>query len=195
MASAAILAGGRSRRLGGVDKSRLVVDGRTILDRQLDALSAVADDVMLVGAQADRADARCRLVPDDAPDLGPLGGLDTALRAMRDDVLLVVACDMPFVTSALFAHLLAQAKDVDAVVPRTARAYHPLCAVYTAACRAVVRRHLDARQLAVRTILEALRVRVVGPEELAGLGDPDHLLANVNTPAELRDLAAIAHNL
>ena len=48
MASAAILAGGRASRFGGRDKSALVVGGRSILDRQVEELAQVADDVMLV---------------------------------------------------------------------------------------------------------------------------------------------------
>ena len=49
MHSAAILAGGGATRFGGRNKSALVVDGATMLDRQLDALAPVTDDVMIVG--------------------------------------------------------------------------------------------------------------------------------------------------
>ena len=51
--TAAILAGGRARRFGGRDKSGLVVDGRSILERQLDELARVARDIVVVrGADA-----------------------------------------------------------------------------------------------------------------------------------------------
>src|SRR5262245_33737265 len=131
MASAAILAGGRARRFGGRDKSALVVDGRSILERQLAELTAISDDVFLAGARADTAvPPGIRVVFDREPDCGPLGGLDGALAAARDEILLVLACDMPFVTRPFLAHLLAAARGVDAVVPRTEHGYHPLCAVY-----------------------------------------------------------------
>jgi molybdopterin-guanine dinucleotide biosynthesis protein A len=195
MASAAILAGGQARRLGGVDKSRLIVDGRTILDRQIDVLRGLSDDLMLVGALPDRADPRCRLVEDGSPGLGPLAGLDAALEAMHSDVLLVVACDMPFITRPLMQRLLDLAPGVDAVVPRSNRGHHPLCAIYAASCRPVVRQQLEARHLAVHATLARLRVREAGADELAGLGDLDHLLANVNTAAELHGVTAATHNL
>ncbi|HEV3140712.1 MAG TPA: NTP transferase domain-containing protein, partial [Vicinamibacterales bacterium] len=53
--SAAILAGGRATRFGGRDKSAIVIDpqeGRTILDRQIDALRPLTDDIMIVGRPA-----------------------------------------------------------------------------------------------------------------------------------------------
>ena len=63
--SAAILAGGQATRFGGRDKSALLVDGRTILDRQLAALAPLTDDLMIVGdrdvaARAIRAARRSR---------------------------------------------------------------------------------------------------------------------------------------
>ena len=51
----------------------------------------------------------------------------------RGDPTIVVACDMPFVSAPLLGHLLRSLDDADAVVPRTERGYHPLCAVYARA--------------------------------------------------------------
>src|SRR3954463_4914198 len=98
MKSAAILAGGRSTRFGGRDKSALIVDGRTILDRQLAALTPLTDDVMIVGGGA--APAPHRYVADSVPGGGPLGGLHAALTAARGDTLFLAACDMPYLTTA-----------------------------------------------------------------------------------------------
>src|SRR3954470_4123148 len=78
--SAAILAGGRATRFGGRDKSALIVDGRTILDRQLAALTPLTGDVMIVGGAAP---APHRRIADCVPGCGPLGGLHAALTAAR----------------------------------------------------------------------------------------------------------------
>ena len=200
MASAAILAGGRAKRYGGRDKSALVVDGRSILDRQLTELSPVAGDVMVVvGAGADPgarfsgvSGSAVRVVHDRIPDSGPLGGLDAALAAARDEPLIVVAGDMPFVTAALFGYLLTLAAGADAVVPRTERGYHPLCAVYTRACQGVIGERLESRRLKMIDFLDAVRLRVVTAAELDALGDRHRLLTNVNTPAEYDGIGARA---
>src|SRR3989442_9925793 len=116
MRSIAILAGGRATRFDGRDKSALVVDGRTILDRQLDELSSLSDDVMIVGnnregARAFQASVALRTVPDIVPGCGPLGGLHAALTAARGDAVFVVACDMPYVTAAFADYLFSLAGD------------------------------------------------------------------------------------
>lgn len=181
----AILAGGRARRFGGRDKSTILIRGRAILDRQIAEAMLVTDDVMLVGAVPgpDRTTA-VRPVQDRVPGSGPLAGLDAALAAARDEHVAVIACDMPFVSAALLAFMLDRAGAWDAVVPRTERGYHPLCAVYARACGAAVARHLAEGRLRMLDLLDELRVRAVSVAELGAFGNPDRLLANVNTPAE-----------
>lgn len=189
--TAAILAGGAARRFGGRDKSALVVEGRPILDRQLEVLAALTDDVLVVGGAAARAAGRARAVPDRVPECGPLGGLYTALLESRRDATLVVACDMPYLSAPLLGHLLACAASADIVVPRTGGGYHPLCAVYARACLEPAARRLAGRRLAMLDLLGDVRVRVVAARELERFGDPDRLLANVNTPDDYRQLEAL----
>ena len=195
--TAAILAGGRATRFDGHDKSALVVSGRTILDRQIAELSQVASDLLIVGGES-RAGVPegVRHVADQVPGCGPLGGLHAALSAARGAAVLVVACDMPFLSAPLLRHLLTLADGapggdvVDIVVPRTERGYHPLCAVYTRACLEPIARRLADGRLTLVALLDDVRVRVVTAEALAAFGDPDRLLANVNTPLEYRDIEA-----
>jgi molybdopterin-guanine dinucleotide biosynthesis protein A len=182
MPSAAILAGGHGRRFGGRDKSALLVGGRSILERQIDVLSEISDDVLIVGGGHG--------VPDRVPDCGPLGGLDAALASARHDLLVLVACDMPFLRADFLKALLSMAHGVDAVVPRSRRGYHPLCAVYARSCHTTVQERLAARQLAMMALLEPLRVRAMEAHQIESFGLPDPL-ANMNTAAEFDDLAAV----
>jgi molybdopterin-guanine dinucleotide biosynthesis protein A len=177
MFSAAILAGGRATRLGGRDKSALLIDGRTILDRQIEMLSTVADDVAVVRE-------------DLVPGCGPLGGVHTALTRARHHVVFVLACDMPYVTAPFAAYLLSLADAADVVVPRTDRGYHPLCAAYRRTCVEPIGRRLADGRFRMMEIFSDVRVREVSAGELDRFGDRDRLLANVNTPAELADLEA-----
>ena len=195
MFSAAILIGGNATRFDGRDKSALLVDGRTILSRQLAALAAVAPDdemdVMLVGGSPKHDLPRVRHVADVVPGRGPLGGVQAALAAARGPATLMLACDMPFVTAPLVRHLFSlagaaarTAEGADVVVPRTERGYHPLCAVYTRACLEPAARRLARGELKLTGLFDEVRVRVVTTEALAAFGDPDRLLANVNTSTE-----------
>jgi molybdopterin-guanine dinucleotide biosynthesis protein A len=180
MHSVAILAGGRATRLGGRDKSALVVDGRTILEAQLAALSPLTSDLLII-----------RAADDVVPGCGPLGGLHAALSKARGDAVFAIACDMPYVTTALAAYLLSLAPGVDVVVPKTARGYHPLCAVYARTCLDAVTRRLGERRLKLIDLFDEVRTREVTSEELGHFGDCDRLFTNVNTPAEYAGLEAV----
>jgi molybdenum cofactor guanylyltransferase len=178
MYSAAILAGGRATRFGGRDKSALIVDGRTILERQLDVLRSAAEEVFVVR-------------DDIVPGCGPMGGVHTALTRARGEAVFVIACDMPYTTAPLIAWLLTLAREADAVVPRTERGYHPLCAVYCRSCLEPIARRLADGRVKMTDMFSDVRVREVSGEELAAFGDCDRLLANVNTPADFASLEAL----
>ena len=192
--SAAILAGGRARRYGGRDKGALVVDGRSIRERQIGELGAIAGDILIVGssgqirqgAAPDRPPVR--VVADRVPGCGPLGGLHTALIEAAFGTLVVVACDMPYLSGALLRHLAALTEEADIVVPRTEHGYHPLCAAYTRACLEPAARRLADGRLKLVDLFEDVRVRSVGVEELHAFGDIRRLLANVNSPEDHREL-------
>jgi molybdenum cofactor guanylyltransferase len=203
MASAAILTGGRATRFGGRDKSALLVNGQPILQRQLMELAQVADDILIVGAPdgARPGGSNTRAAPqvngivpraivDIIPGCGPLGGIHAALSEAKSDAVFVVACDMPYVAAAFVSYLLGLARDADAVIPRTERGYHPLCAAYTRACLEPVARRLAHGQLKTIDVTLDVRTRIVTPEELDRFGGGATLLANVNTPDEYADLAA-----
>ena len=173
----------------------------SIVDRQIGELSQLADDIMIVGwseARKPRITRRpgttsssIRIVADRIKDSGPLGGLDAALAAAKSDAVIVLACDMPFVTARFLEYLISVARDAEAVVPRTKRGYHPLCALYTRGCRAAVARSLAEGRLAMVELLETIRVRAVEEHEIERFGQSDRLLANVNSPAEFDELEAL----
>jgi molybdopterin-guanine dinucleotide biosynthesis protein A len=195
MPTVAILNGGQARRFDGRDKSALVIEGQSILERQLEALDGLTDDVLLVGAgwptgiarEDDGASLPVRLVPDRVANGGPLAGLDAALHAARHATVLLLACDMPHVTPALLRRLTTIGPESDAVVPRTERGYHPLCAGYTRNCGPAVERRLASGQRRMLDLLDELRVHPLDRAELDALGG-DRLLANINTAAEYATL-------
>jgi molybdopterin-guanine dinucleotide biosynthesis protein A len=196
MASVAILAGGRARRFGGTDKTALHVGGMTVLERQLAAARPLTTDILLVGSRRTTMPPDVRAIADRVSGAGPLAGLDAALHAARDPVVVLLAGDMPGITTALLEYLAAGASGAEAVVPSTERGYHPLCAAYTRDAAAAVADALARGEHRMLDLLAHLRVRTVGPEELARIGRPDRLLANLNTAADLNELETLlAHKL
>jgi molybdenum cofactor guanylyltransferase len=184
--TAAILAGGQARRLGGRDKSALRVGAASILEHQLSIVRELTPHILIVGREQPHPEQPdVRTVPDRVPGAGALGGLYTALIEARTDQVVVLACDMPFVTTpflSLLASLGDQNVEADVVLPRDERGRHPLCASYRTRVAPRLKRHIDAGELRVREAVNELHVREVGPDQLAAYNQAGRLLLNVNTP-------------
>jgi molybdopterin-guanine dinucleotide biosynthesis protein A len=182
--TAAILAGGRASRFGGTDKSALVIGRSRINQRELAAMSPVASEILIISNAAARYPGLgIPVVGDRVAGAGPLGGIYTALVSARHPWVLIVACDMPFVSTMLFETLVgAIDDDADAVVPRSARGLEPLCAMYAQRAAPILKRRLEAHEWRVGEMIAELRVREIAGAALAGLEDDGRLFENVNTP-------------
>lgn len=185
MWTAAILAGGQSRRLGGRNKASLQVGGASVLDHQLARLRRVVDRTIIIAN--DREAFRASGVPviqDLTPDAGALGALYTAVHAARTDRTLVMACDMPFVSEPLLAFLVEAGRTADIVIPRTARGYEPLCATYSRRSAGELLRLVEEKRFTLSEValIPGLTIRELGPDELKPFGPEEVLFFNINTP-------------
>lgn len=185
MITAAILAGGRARRLGGRSKGALPIGQLRIADRQLAVLRELTDRLIIVTDRREPYEALgLPIVADLVPGKGPLGGLYTAVLTSPTEHTLVVACDMPFLDARFLEHLVSRAAGVDVAVPRTPDGLQPLCAVYARTCAGAIRRCLDAGMLNLTGFLTDVRVCELPPEEIAPFDPANLLFANVNTPED-----------
>ena len=183
--TAAILAGGLARRLGGIDKSALVVGASSILERQVSLLRGLAPHILMVGSDISRARAvDIPVIADRIAGAGALGGIYTALMGAPTDQVLVIGCDMPFVTAPFLTYLMEQGRDADAAVPRDGRGRHPLCASYARRITGHLKARIDAGDLRVGEALLDLAVRELGPDEVAPFDRDGLLLCNINTPED-----------
>jgi molybdopterin-guanine dinucleotide biosynthesis protein A len=182
----AVIAGGQSTRYGS-PKALATVGGRRIVDRVLDALRVVADDVIVLANDASLgAQIGLPFRPDERTGLGALGGIHAALLWAEADGrtgVLAVACDMPFLSTGLLRHILGEATDADVVVPEGGGRHgiEPLCAYYATSCLPSIEAALarqDARMVAFH---DDVRVRRVPRAAVERFGAPEILFLNVNT--------------
>lgn len=183
--SAAVVAGGKSRRMGR-DKAWLDLgDGRPIVRRVVDVLCAVADEVLLVANDERYRTLGVRVVPDRFPEGGALGGIATGVAAAAHDRVLVAACDMPFLRPEVFRLLVARSEGWDAVVPRVGGELEALHALYAKSCVAPMERALASGKMRVVSFFADVRLLALDEGELRA-ADPDlRSFTNVNTPEEL----------
>jgi molybdenum cofactor guanylyltransferase len=186
--AAAITAGGAATRLGGQPKSALVVDGRPIAERLLEALRATFPRVLVVANDpAPWTGLGVEVTSDIYRGAGPLAGVHAALVATAAHAGVVcVAGDMPFVAPPLLALLRDHAPDVDAVVPRLAGRPEPLLARWGRACLPVIEARLVAGERAVHAIFERVRTTWLDEPSLRAVDPALRSFTNVNTPEDLR---------
>ena len=185
--TALILAGGRATRLGGVDKRELVIEGRTIFERQVEALAPCVAEIIV---SSPRAIAGYRTVADAIAGVGPLAGIAAGLAAATTPWVLVVAGDMPYITSALIELVLSRiVDDRDAIGIRIGGLPEPLlCALRCATCAPVVERRIAANQRKASWLLTEgeLRVEWLEERDLRAIDPELRVRFNVNAPGDLR---------
>jgi FdhD protein len=190
--TAAVLAGGRSMRMG-VDKTMLPVDGETLLARVVEAVSSVCAHTVVVTNRPEQAGeaglpAGVPVLVDEVAFQGPLGGLVSALKDAPDDWVLAVAADMPWLEPDLVRALWAAHDGAQVVVPLTEKGTEPLLALYHRDCLPVARRVLESGRRRIVAMFPELRVVEIPIEDLRAADPRLRSLINVNTPEDLADV-------
>jgi molybdopterin-guanine dinucleotide biosynthesis protein A len=177
-----VLAGGRSRRIGGA-KALAKLGGRPLISYPLAALSAAGlEPVVIAKKRSALPELNCAVHCEPALPSHPLCGVIAALRFGGDRPVVVVGCDMPFVTGPLLAWLAS----LDGpVVPEVDDRLQPLLARYepTNACAFEIALRGEK---SMREAIAGLEPRIVGEHELRRFGDPTRLLFNVNDHSDLQ---------
>jgi molybdopterin-guanine dinucleotide biosynthesis protein A len=183
--AAAVIAGGRSSRMGQ-DKAFLSHEGCRLLDRQLATLRELRPMELFVSGQRGTSYGvpGVDIVFDEEPNLGPLGGIAALLAATKMPHLLVLAVDMPHMATEFLVGLVRQIAPARGVVPRAASGWEPLAAVYPREILPRVRTHLAAGKRSVcRLVDEAWVAGEVAPWKVQPL--QECLFANWNRPEDL----------
>ncbi len=185
--SIVLQAGGASRRMGGRDKALMPFANTTLAEYLLRQVVGQSVDLFVISNNPDFPDLGLPRYADLVPGQGALGGLQTALHYARQELVLLLACDMPYLHWPLQERLLELAAEADVVLPRWKpdEFGEPFRAVYRKDCLGPVEQALAAGQRRMVSFYEAVRVRVVERDEVA-LYDPEGFtFVNANTPEEL----------
>jgi molybdopterin-guanine dinucleotide biosynthesis protein A len=186
--SAAILAGGKSHRMGR-NKALLPFRGRPLIVRVYETLQPLFETIFLVTNDPDLFDfVPCPKIPDRVPGKGPISGVDAALRHSRNPYVLVVGCDTPFLSPSLLGLLAGKTEGADLVIPCGLHGPEPLCAVYGKGCLPLIEELLRKGDFSLMALIGHLRTREIPAEEVDGV-DPDfRSFRNINTPEEYQTL-------
>jgi molybdopterin-guanine dinucleotide biosynthesis protein A len=186
--AAVILAGGAARRFGS-DKASILLAGRSLLDRVVDVVAPLVDEVVVVGP---RGPAGCRVVLEEVRFEGPLSGLARGLAAITAPHAVVLGCDHPLLVPALLSYLLGRRREADAIVPIGPFGAEPLVAVYARSAGEVAARLVHMGERRVIALLDAVTAVCVPEEEWRSFDPDGRSFLDVDYPEDLAAAERIA---
>ncbi len=182
--SGVVLAGGRAGRLRGRDKTQLKFGGQTLLSRTLEIIEPLCNE-KLISSNSLKTCNNCRIIPDRNPCQGPLGALYSCLLAASNPYLLIVATDMPFISTWALQKLWQERAGFDVVIPKSPDGMQPLAALYSKECIAPIRSQLEQGNLKIRSFFPEVRVKVINCQDFPDIYHKNIFL-NINSPADLQ---------
>src|SRR5882672_4544480 len=158
--AAAILAGGKATRMGGRLKAFLTLEGRRIIDRQLDVLTALFSEIYISANDPEPYFGfDLPVIPDAVQGAGPLGGILAVLEAAKAARVFVIACDMPFIVPDAVRLVANHPDDGAIIVPVVHGKPEPLFARYATSCAQSIRLRLASGQRRVTCFHADVAVR------------------------------------
>ncbi len=184
--STAILAGGKSRRMNGENKSFLTYQQQTFIESILSQLSTFDETLISVQSRREYEELSYPLVEDDIQDIGPLGGLYSCLKHCRNEYLFVCATDMPLLKKELIEYMLEFTHpEYDCFVIQSADKIHPLCGIYKKSVISTIGKMIEAKDYRLMNLLEQVNTKYI---PLTYSCFDESIVANINTKVELAAL-------
>ncbi len=182
--SIAVLAGGKSKRFGK-DKLTLEFKGKTFLDIIISKISSISDDCFVVGRRLSYIKS-C----DDVFNIkASIVGIYSALKCSKHDYVLVLAGDLPLLSSELLKYLISKvSKDYDIIVPVVKGYYEPLVAIYSKGIMNELFKMIDSEDLKVSNLYKKFKILEISEEELKVYDKNLHSFFNVNNREDYKYL-------
>lgn len=183
-AAAIILAGGKSSRMGR-PKALLPFAGQPLIAHLVRSLQQSFGSIIIVAApEQELPEVPARVVRDDLPFKGPVGGIYYGLRAASEEFAFVTSCDAPFLNLALVRFLATRISSWDVVVPYWQDRFQPLHAIYRTKLAPLLAEQLQRNELRPVTLFERVRTLRIHEDEIRCF-DPDGVsFLNMNTPED-----------
>jgi molybdenum cofactor guanylyltransferase len=188
-----VTAGGLSSRMGS-DKALLEIGGRRMIEHIIQALSPVTKRVSIIANGPGYSQLGLPVFADSYTGIGPLEAIRTSLVNARARRVVLVACDLPFVTSELFTFLLGLKGNHKAIVPiGSDQRLEPLCAIYSIDALDCVASLINSGERKLSKLFDLVPTRLVKTAEFRHLKGSELFFENVNTPEDYARAREVIH--
>lgn len=181
MPAICILAGGESKRIG-TDKCSLLLGGKRLIDYAIATARKTGLSVLIASGKREYANAQS---VKDSKGTGPIAGLYSSL--LLYDPVLIIPCDMPFLTAELLAFLAERSEGFDVTLFRIGEKIQPQVGVYSRACLPYIERTIVRKKYSLFEIIneEHLKVNIVDEREIRHFKNFELCFYNINTRGDL----------
>jgi molybdenum cofactor guanylyltransferase len=181
----AILAGGRSRRMGR-DKAMIQVGETTLLEHTYEIARRVFQDIVVVSSLHNALPGvNARIVRDVLPVSGSLTGIVSALLAVETPYVFVLGCDMPFLSEKAIRYVMNENRGESIVIPRTEAGFEPMHAMYHRCCISAMLTAISCNHMKIGALLPYFSTRLVLTNP-SFFNEGASVFMNVNTREDLR---------
>lgn len=174
-----ILCGGQSKRMGQ-DKALVSIHGKPMIEYVIEVAQKVTNKLYLVGNKIEYKDFGCPIISDLVTNKGPMGGIFTALKNANSPTILILSCDIPFISTKTL-HKLIESIDGQnsAFLLKTNKGLQPLAGVYKKELIPELEEHLKQNELKLKSFINNVKAKTVFLEN-------EEEVFNVNNTQELQ---------
>ena len=190
--SIAIVAGGKSSRFGS-EKAFAPFLQALVIDYVIKACKeSGANEICIIANKEQYKKLGLPVYSDIFKGLGPLAGIHSALAHSKAEQILVVACDMPLLSSLFLKWMLAQKEKLPVTIPFFNNRFQPLHAIYHQSLLPVIEKRLRKKELSLKGLLDEVPYYPIPEEQISPFCPEGLCFASANTKEELSKLEAIA---
>ncbi len=172
--------------MGGENKALIEIDGKTIIQMEIEVIERVLDRIIIITNKFDQyAFLKKPMFSDVKPGYGSLGGIFTGLNFCSTEYGFVFACDMPFLNEEIVSHICWRSLEHDITIPRIDGHFEPLHAIYSCRCVRFMEKLMQTGDLKITNLLNEVDILEIGQKELERIDPYFRFRINVNTPEDL----------
>jgi molybdopterin-guanine dinucleotide biosynthesis protein A len=183
--TAYILAGGKSSRMG-TDKGLLLIEGKAMIQYVIEQMQAVFDRVIIVSNNPEYEKFGLKVIPDLIKDIGPAGGIYTALKHSDAQLNFIVSCDMPLITKEAIEFIFKTRKESQIVLLKNQGNLEPVFGLYTKDCETVWLQLIHQKTIKLQEMVLRFNLQTIAVED--NIIFNQSFFKNINTKADFNNL-------
>jgi molybdopterin-guanine dinucleotide biosynthesis protein A len=188
-----VLAGGKSSRMG-TDKCLLKYDNQTFIQKAASLLQSICQDIVVSSPNKHFEKFDLDVVVDEFSDIGPIGGIYSALKHSDSETNIIIPCDVPLLNKDLLLFLLSKSHKFEIVVPVFHQKIEPLVGIFKKSIVKIIQKNIEEKKYKISEILKQARTNFIEIEPQMPFYDTN-LFLNINRPEDYQKFLEIKKSL